>query len=231
MVLLTLSVLLAPLLALIIFWGVNGNFSGSSRKMALISFLSGLVLAIPVKYFQSVLYPAGILNLVSEPVKEQLFFSFLIIALIEEGSKFLLVKFYLLRPSASQSALQSVTIALLMAMGFATFENAQTAYINGLSSYSQLMLLSVFAHASFSIIMAYFINSKKGFLANTLALLLPFFLHGLFIFTLLLKANPENSSLVFKGMFFGTVLLIYLTGAILFYRQIKKGIASKVTLS
>lgn len=231
MVLLSLSVLLAPLLALVIYWGVNGNFSGSSRKMALISFLSGLVLAIPVKYFQSILFPAGILKLVSEPINDQLFFSFLIIALIEEGSKFLLLRFFLLRPSVSQSAQQSLIIALLMAMGFATFENSQIAYINGLSSYSQLMLLSVFAHASFSIIMTYFIKSEKGFLANTIALLLPFTLHGLFIFTLLLKANPENSSLVFKGLFFGTVLLIYLTGAILFYRKIKKGITSKVTKS
>jgi len=222
MVLLSLAVLLAPFLALIMFWGLKGNFPGPNRKMILISFLSGLILAIPVKYFQSVLYPAGILKLVSEPINEQLFFSFLIIAIIEEGSKFLLLRFYLIRPSTSESAIQAVTIALLMAMGFASFENSHIAYQNGLSSYSQLMLLSVLAHASFSVIMTYFIKSSKGFYTNTIALLIPVTLHGLFIFTLLLKANPDYSGLVYKGLFFGTVILIYLTGAFFYFRQTHK---------
>lgn len=189
--------------------------------------LTGLVLSFLAKQLQHFLYPSSIQQLVQAATKEQLYYSFLIIALIEEAGKFLLLRLLLLRNTDNATALQAIFISLLMSMGFAGFENAQIAYSNGLSSYSQLMLLSVFAHASFAIIMARFIN-KRNWLGDLTGLTIPLLLHGLFLYSLLLKANPVNTGLFHKGLFFGTVAVIYISAALLLYSVFKKRTALSV---
>lgn len=226
MTMLLIALLAAPVLSLIVFWGLKSAFNTGGSSKLLLALIEGVILAILVKTLQQVLYPVSILQLVQASTKEQLMYSFLIIALIEEGGKFLLLRFFLLKGSYTAPPLQASATALMMSMGFAIFENTQIAYMNGLSSYSQLMLLSVIAHASFAIIMAFFINNKNNWLSALVGFLIPWILHGLFLYSLLLKANPENTGIIFKGMFFGTVVVTCLSGALLLYYNYKRRVAN-----
>jgi len=80
-------------------------------------------------------------------------------------------------------------------MGFATLENIGYVYQNGMGTGILRMFLSVPAHATFAVLMGYYMglakfdetNRKKYLL---LAILLPVLFHGTFDFFLFLGSTP-----------------------------------------
>lgn len=94
-------------------------------------------------------------------VTEQAVHAFLIVALVEEFSKFIFVRGILYRNPNFNEPFDGIVYSVMVSMGFATFENILYAINGGLGTALVRMFTAVPAHASFAILMGYFLGKAK----------------------------------------------------------------------
>ena len=116
-------------------------------------------------------------------------FAFLIVALSEEFSKFLVVRFYCYPKKAFDDPFDGIIYSVMVGMGFATIENVGYVYQNGLIVGLMRLFLSVPGHATFAILMGYYVGMAKFNPAKSgwylfLGLLLAVIFHGTYDFCL-----------------------------------------------
>jgi RsiW-degrading membrane proteinase PrsW (M82 family) len=125
-------------------------------------------------------------------------FCYAIVALSEEGGKFLGLRIYSYNQKCFDEPLDGIVYSVMIRMGFATAENIRylTVYAEHGTEY-QLGLFRMFtaipAHASFAIVMGYFVgkakfepDNKKKVLLSFAGLLGAVVLHGTYDFFLLM---------------------------------------------
>jgi RsiW-degrading membrane proteinase PrsW (M82 family) len=105
------------------------------------------------------------------------------VALVEEFSKFAFVRFVLYRNKNFNEPFDGIVYAVMVSMGFATFENVMYVYSYGLETGILRMFTAVPAHATFGVIMGYFLGIGKfrkthRFYFSLFALLGATFFHG-----------------------------------------------------
>ncbi|MEQ8363205.1 MAG: PrsW family glutamic-type intramembrane protease [Cyclobacteriaceae bacterium] len=94
-------------------------------------------------------------------VSEQAVHAFIIVALVEEFSKFLFVRGILYRNKNFNEPFDGIVYAVIVSMGFATFENIFYVAEGGLSVALTRMFTAVPAHATFGVLMGYFLGKAK----------------------------------------------------------------------
>ena len=117
-------------------------------------------------------------------------FAFLVVAAVEEGTKFLLLKWRTWRHPAFNFRFDGVVYAAFVSLGFAAFENIQYIFSYGLSVALPRAVLALPGHMSFSIFMGVFygkakvLEHKRYPALSTLCLLAVYlsavFLHGMY---------------------------------------------------
>ena len=116
-------------------------------------------------------------------------FSFVIVALSEEGSKFLLLRLAIFNRKEFDEPFDGIVYAVMVGMGFATLENISYVFEHGIGTAITGMFLSVPAHGTFAVLMGYYTGLAKFDPSRRkryffLAILLPVFFHGSFDFCL-----------------------------------------------
>jgi len=127
-------------------------------------------------------------------LSEQAVHAFLLVALIEEGSKFLFVRGLLYRNKNFNEPYDGIIYAVMVSMGFATLENIMYSVQHGFGVAVLRMFTAVPAHATFAILMGYFLGKEKfekrenlyGFFALGSAT----FLHGAYDYCLFVDFVP-----------------------------------------
>lgn len=104
-------------------------------------------------------------NLTSQAVH-----AFLIVALVEEFSKFVFVRGILYRNKNFNEPFDGIVYSVMVGMGFATFENILYVSDGGLGVAILRMFTAVPAHAAFAVLMGYYLGKakfehKKGYYA------------------------------------------------------------------
>jgi RsiW-degrading membrane proteinase PrsW (M82 family) len=94
-------------------------------------------------------------------LSEQAVHAFLIVALVEEASKFIFVRFLLYRNENFNEPFDGIVYSVMVGMGFATFENLIYVFDGGMGTALLRMFTAVPAHASFAILMGYFLGKAK----------------------------------------------------------------------
>ncbi len=94
-------------------------------------------------------------------VSEQAVHAFLIVALVEEFSKFIFVRGILYNNSNFNEPFDGIVYSVMVSMGFATFENILYVVEGGLSTALMRMFTAVPAHATFAILMGYYLGKAK----------------------------------------------------------------------
>ena len=125
-------------------------------------------------------------------------FTYAIVALSEEGGKFLGLRLYAYRQKGFDEPLDGIVYSVMISMGFATAENIRylTLYAEPGTEYHLglfRMFTAVPAHATFAIVMGFFIGKakfqrdiNKKVLLTLAALLSAIFFHGTYDFFLLM---------------------------------------------
>jgi len=204
MFLLLLSLAIAPGIAISLFI-YSFRKTGRTSVWQLVSpFLLGMCATIPPFLIQ---LAAG--DVRDEPYRHSIlsfaWFAFVIVALTEEGSKYLVVRWYAYPLDQFQEPFDGVIYAVMIGMGFATVENIEYVWKFGLETGVARMFLSVPAHAAFAVLMGYNIGlakfqpERKRWLM-TKALLIVVLLHGSFDFFLFLKQSRTALTYVSDGM-------------------------------
>ncbi len=94
-------------------------------------------------------------------IGEQAVHAFLIVALIEEFSKFVFVRWVLYYNTNFNEPFDGIVYAVMVSMGFATFENVMYAFNEGIGTAIFRMFTAVPAHATFAILMGYYLGKAK----------------------------------------------------------------------
>jgi RsiW-degrading membrane proteinase PrsW (M82 family) len=94
-------------------------------------------------------------------VSEQAVHAFLIVALVEEFSKFIFVRGILYNNSNFNEPFDGIVYSVMVSMGFATFENILYVVEGGLGTAVMRMFTAVPAHATFAILMGYYLGKAK----------------------------------------------------------------------
>lgn len=185
---------IAPGIAICLFIYYKDRYNTEPIKNLVISFLLGVLSAIPAVIIQ-LLLTKPTEKLFGEGVIYTAFFSFFVVALSEEGSKFFMLRIYAYRRKAFDEPLDGIVYAVMVGMGFATIENIGYVMENGLATGLVRMFLSVPAHGTFAVLMGYYtglakFNLDKKRLYFFQALCWPVIFHGSFDFFIFLKDVP-----------------------------------------
>lgn len=87
--------------------------------------------------------------------------AFLLVALVEESSKFIFVRGILYRDRNFNEPFDGIVYAVMVGMGFATLENVFYAFDKGIGIAIYRMFTAVPAHATFAILMGYYLGKAK----------------------------------------------------------------------
>ncbi len=96
-----------------------------------------------------------------QSVGEQAVHAFLIVALVEEFSKFIFVRGILYNNPNFNEPFDGIVYSVMVSMGFATFENILYITDGGLSTALMRMFTAVPAHATFAILMGFYLGKAK----------------------------------------------------------------------
>ena len=134
-------------------------------------------------------------------------YAFLVVALSEEFAKFFFLRYILFKREEFNEPLDGVVYAVMIGMGFASFENILYVAEGGWSVAIMRMITAVPAHAIFAVIMGYYIGLAKFDLTHRnefikKGLIYPILLHGAYDFFLLQKNMSALSLLAFIGLYY-----------------------------
>lgn len=103
-------------------------------------------------------------------LSQQAVHAFILVALVEEFSKFLFVRGILYNDAHFNEPFDGIVYSVMVGMGFATFENILYVSEGGVVTAVMRMFTAVPAHATFAILMGYYLGKakfehQKGFMA------------------------------------------------------------------
>ena len=203
-ILFLLALAIAPGLAICLYVFGKDKFEKEPLHLLVKCFFLGVLSAVP----------AVILSLTGEAfLKESLFLNvFIGVALSEEFSKFLFLRYYAFPKTAFNEPYDGIMYSVMVSMGFATIENILYTVQGGLSVGILRMFTAVPGHATFAIVMGYFVGlakfyKEKRFLYFSAGLFSAAALHGLYDYCLFQKDYP----LMTFGALLSLLIGIYLS--------------------
>lgn len=186
-----LALAIAPGIAICVYIYMKDKFNREPIWLLLLMFVLGLFSTIPAIIVQMA---SGITlqNLEGKPYQNVAFFAFLIVALSEELSKFVMLRLFAYPRKAFDDPFDGITYAVMVGMGFATLENIGYVLDNGIGTGIVRMFISVPAHGTFAVLMGYHIGLAKFEPAKRRwhmlqAIFWPVLFHGFFDFFLFIN--------------------------------------------
>jgi len=215
MLLLLISLAIAPGIAISLFIYSFRRMSTESVQQLIISFILGMCATIPPFLIQRL---SG--DVRDEPFRHSIlsfaWYAYIIVAFTEEGSKYLVLRWYAYPLKSFQEPFDGVIYSVMIGMGFATVENIEYVWKFGVETGVARMFLSVPAHASFAVLMGYNIGLAKFRLHRKRwlmwkGLVIVVLLHGSFDFFLFLQQHHVARRYVSEGILsFGAFASFYI---------------------
>lgn len=130
----------------------------------------------------------------TEDLTQQAIHAFIIVALLEESSKFLFVRGILYNNVNFNEPFDGIVYSVMVGMGFATFENLFYVFEDGVGVGIFRMFTAVPAHGCFAILMGYFLGKakfehRKGYY-SWYALGVATLFHGVYDYSLFISFMP-----------------------------------------
>jgi RsiW-degrading membrane proteinase PrsW (M82 family) len=210
-----LALAVAPGIAVCLFiYSLNKYGRGSMRYLVL-SFVLGMAATLP----------ALLLQMLAEDVRDEpsrhsilsyAWYAYIVVALSEEGSKFLVLRCYAYPKKSFGSPFDGIVYSVMIGMGFATIENIEYVHQFGLETGFSRFFLAIPAHASFAVLMGYPAGKAKSdrphaFWLMLQGLLVAVLFHGSFDFFLFLQQKREATKYLSTGILsFGTFASFYI---------------------
>lgn len=202
--LLLLAMAVAPGLAIAIFINRKDQYEAEPKKLMIVSFVLGMVAIFPAMLVEEI----GMSWLPPyHNVSSTFFLAFLVVGCTEELVKFLMLRFYAYRQHDFNEPFDGILYAVMVGMGFATLENI--FYVNqyGFGNALLRMFTAVPAHASFAVIMGYYVGlakfSKQPLALQLQGLFFAIFMHGAYDFFLMLHNVPLMAGGALVSLYFG----------------------------
>jgi RsiW-degrading membrane proteinase PrsW (M82 family) len=156
-----LALALAPGAVIGLYIYIKDKYEREPIRLVVLSFFLGVISTL-VTFIIS--FPVSWLIPIDEKnLTEQAIHAFLLVALIEEFSKFIFVRWVLYPNKNFNEPFDGIVYAVSVSLGFAGFENI--LYVmnsdNGLATGIMRMFTAVPAHATFAVLMGYYLGRAK----------------------------------------------------------------------
>lgn len=149
----------APAACIILYIYIKDKHEREPVSLLFKSFLFG-ILAVGVTFMIS--FPLDMFTPTDEQnLTQQAVHAFLLVALVEEFSKFLFVRGILFHDSHFNEPFDGIVYSVMVSMGFATLENILYVSQGGVSTAILRMFTAVPAHATFAVLMGYYIGKAR----------------------------------------------------------------------
>ncbi len=205
---------ICPILACILWIYIKDKYEKEPIFTLLKFYILGIVVSILAILVEDMLVRISLF----EGWLYNLYTSFVVAGMVEEGIKGLILIPVLLKEKDFNEKLDGIIYSILLVLGFATVENILYIVFEDISQAYQIGivrgLVSIPGHIMFAITMGYY-TSKAKFCNNKvkrreylfLAILLPILLHGLFDFILMLDERWSIILFIVYVVFLGKINL------------------------
>lgn len=215
----------APGIAICLFIFYRDKYNREPLLNLILTFVLGVLSAIPAVIIEGILdkHPTNIASVAIQ--------AFLVVALTEELCKFAVLRYYSYPKKSFDEPLDGIVYGLIASMGFATIENI--LYVSkyaGLGMGYQVaimrMFLAVPAHATFGILMGYYVGKAKFNPAKRKRLLFTgifwaTFMHGVYDFFLFLQGHPDVKPYISDTALFIGAVVSFIIGIRLSLKHIR----------
>ncbi|MBX2944551.1 MAG: PrsW family intramembrane metalloprotease [Cyclobacteriaceae bacterium] len=188
-----LALALAPGIAIGVYIYLKDKHEPEPLGLLLTSFIYGGASTIVTL---SISWPLDFIVTLSETdVAHQFANAFFKVALVEEFSKFIFIRFILYNNKNFNEPFDGIVYAIMVGMGFATLENILYVFQYGVATGIVRMFTAVPAHATFAILMGYFLGKakfthRKEIWYSVLALGVATLFHGAYDYFLFISFIP-----------------------------------------
>ncbi|MDX6746752.1 PrsW family glutamic-type intramembrane protease [Polaribacter sp. PL03] len=201
---------IAPVTILILYIYFKDKYEKEPIGVLTKSFLLGATVSIILTFILG--YIASIFIPLTDPksVFQQFLKAFFVVALVEEFSKYIIVRFYAQRNKEFNEPFDGIVYSVMVSMGFAALENVLYTFQYGAATGLTRAFTAVPAHATFGILMGFLMGKAKfsnnRIMLNLLGLLLATLFHGAYDFFLFINFIPGISIGAFISLIIGIVL-------------------------
>jgi RsiW-degrading membrane proteinase PrsW (M82 family) len=215
---LAFSLAIAPVAAIIWYITFLDTLNKEPFKMLLRTLVYGMLSVIPALILE--IYGAKLLGEVNTLPKAAIQ-AFIVVGLAEELAKYFFLRRYIFHREEFDEPYDGIVYAIMISMGFAGIENILYVMSGGVDVAIGRMFTAVPAHASFAVLMGYWVGRAKMEnkpVLNWLGLFSAAFFHGLYDFFLLTE--------LFDGQIIGALVslviaLVLSRSAIKIHRRFK----------
>lgn len=201
---------LAPVVVILIYIYVKDKYEKEPIGLLVKNFLLGAIVSIIITVVLG--FAANIIFPVTDEkdIFQQFVKAFFVVALVEEFSKYIIVKYYSQKKTDFNEPFDGIVYAVVVSMGFAALENVLYVYQYGVATGLTRAFTAVPAHATFGILMGYFMGKAKfsdnRVKYNLLGLLIATLFHGAYDFFLFINFIPGIAIGAFVSLIIGIVL-------------------------
>ena len=189
-----LMLAMAPVFLIILFIFIKDKYEKEPKRLLLYNFLLGAIVSIIITTLLYVIIDIPLPLKNHESVFEQFIKAFFVVGLTEEFSKYVIIRFYAQPHKEFNEPFDGIVYAVMVSMGFAATENLMYVLQGGMEVGIIRAFTAVPAHATFAILMGYFMGkakfSKNKMVLNLTGLFLAVLFHGAYDFFLFIDFVP-----------------------------------------
>ncbi|WP_225036241.1 PrsW family intramembrane metalloprotease [Winogradskyella sp. SM1960] len=201
---------IAPVLAILLYIYIQDKYEKEPRGLLIKSFLFGATLSIII-VFVLYLFTGRLIPITDNySIWQQFIQAFIVVALAEEFSKYVIVRYFAQPKKAFNEPYDGIVYAVMVSMGFACTENIMYVIEGGHLTAILRAFTAVPAHATFGILMGFYMGkakfSKNRVVLNLTGLFLAVLFHGAYDFFLFINFIPGISIGAFISLAIGIIL-------------------------
>lgn len=200
----------APIFTIIIYIYFHDKYEKEPVGLLIANFLFGAIVSILIVTLLY-LFTGRFLPITDEySIWQQFIQAFVVVALSEEFSKYVIVKYFAQPQKAFNEPYDGIIYAVMVSMGFACTENILYVIQGGYGTAILRAFTAVPAHATFGVLMGYFMGlakfSNNRIKLNIIGLFLAVLFHGAYDFFLFIGFIPGISIGAFVSLIIGIIL-------------------------
>ena len=201
---------LVPVLLVILYIYYSDKFDKEPTKLLTYSFILGAIVSVILAL---IMYQGFdiILPLKDDfSVKEQILKASIVVGFSEEFCKYIIVRYYAQPKNEFNEKFDGIVYAVMVSMGFAATENLIYVLQGGFEVAGLRAITAIPAHATFGILMGFYMGKakfhKNKILMNLTVLGLAIIFHGLYDVFLFLDFIPGIAGGAFASLIIGLIL-------------------------
>ncbi|MDG4717170.1 PrsW family intramembrane metalloprotease [Winogradskyella marincola] len=200
----------APIFTIIIYIYFHDKYEKEPVGLLIANFLFGAIVSIIIVTILYI-FTGRFLPITDEySIWQQFIQAFVVVALSEEFSKYVIVKYFAQPKKAFNEPYDGIIYAVMVSMGFACTENILYVIQGGYGTAILRAFTAVPAHATFGVLMGYFMGlakfSNNRVKLNIIGLFLAVLFHGAYDFFLFIGFIPGISIGAFVSLIIGIIL-------------------------